>query len=216
MNRDKVRIPGWVQDLASFRRWAYSDEFPETGRICYLNGDVWVDLSREQLFTHNQVKVEFSYTLANVLKTERTGRFFPDGARLTNVEADLSCEPDGVFVSHDSLQAGRVRLVEGGTDGYLELEGTPDMVLEVVSDSSVEKDTVTLRDLYWRAGIPEYWRADARGKELAFDILRHTAKGYAVARKQKGWVKSAVLGKAFQLTQQPDALGNPEYTLAVR
>jgi hypothetical protein len=26
------------------------------------------------------------------------GRFFPDGMLLTNVEADLSCQPDGIFV----------------------------------------------------------------------------------------------------------------------
>jgi hypothetical protein len=26
-----------------------------------------------------------------------------------------------------------------------------------VSPSSVQKDTVVLRELYWKAGIPEYW-----------------------------------------------------------
>ena len=30
---DQVSVPEWVTDLASFRRWARSDEFPETGRI---------------------------------------------------------------------------------------------------------------------------------------------------------------------------------------
>src|SRR5256885_8764701 len=47
-------------------------------------------------------------------------------------------------------------------EGYLELEGTPDMVLEVVSESSVQKDTKRLRQLYWQAGIREYWLVDAR------------------------------------------------------
>jgi Uma2 family endonuclease len=37
------------------------------------------------------------------------------------------------------------------------------MVLEVVSASSVEPDTQTLRELYWAAGIKEYWLVDARG-----------------------------------------------------
>jgi hypothetical protein len=47
---DFVQIPDWVEDLESFRRWAHSDEFPETGRICYLDGEVWVDMSKEQFF----------------------------------------------------------------------------------------------------------------------------------------------------------------------
>jgi hypothetical protein len=35
-------------------------------------------------------------------------------------------------------------------------------------------------------------------------------------RKHGGWVKSAVFGKSFRLTEQTDPLGHPEYTLAVR
>ncbi|MFQ5929788.1 MAG: hypothetical protein ACE5MK_08810, partial [Acidobacteriota bacterium] len=48
-----------------------------------------------------------------------------------NVEADLSTEPDGLFVSFEAIQSGRVRLVEGAGEGYIELEGSPEMVLEV-------------------------------------------------------------------------------------
>jgi len=58
VERDSVTIPAWVDDLDSFRRWARSDEFPESGRICFLNGEVWVDMSKEQAFWHNQVKSE--------------------------------------------------------------------------------------------------------------------------------------------------------------
>jgi hypothetical protein len=46
-----VRIPPEVKDLASFRRWVQSDRVPEDGRICFLNGEVWVDMSKEQAFT---------------------------------------------------------------------------------------------------------------------------------------------------------------------
>ena len=40
-----VSNPGWVQDRLSFRRWLNSDDFPETGRICYFGG-VWADMSK--------------------------------------------------------------------------------------------------------------------------------------------------------------------------
>src|SRR4051812_15201215 len=90
---------------------------------------------------------------------------------LSNVAADLSTVPGGLFVSFAALREGHVRQVPGRHAGVVELEGTPEMVLEVVSDSSVEKDTVRLPELYRRAGIPEFWRVDARG-ELRFEVLR--------------------------------------------
>jgi Uma2 family endonuclease len=211
-----VQIPGWVHDLASFRRWYHSGDFPESGRICYLKGEVWVDMSMEQVFSHNQVKAEYTRVLASLAKKGKIGRFFPDGIRITNVEADLSCCPDGVFVSRKRFQSGKVRLIEGAKEGYLELEGTPDMALEIVSPSTVTKDTDVLHELYWRAGIPEYWLVDARGERLDFDVFHHAAKGYAATRKQAGWIKSAVFGKSFRLTCEKDELGHPEYTLAAR
>ena len=57
---------------------------------------------------------------------------------------------------------------------------------------------------------------DPRQEPAHFTILRHTPKGYVVTRKQAGWVKSQVLGKAFRLTQRKDEAGYTEYNLAVR
>lgn len=109
-----------------------------------------------------------------------------------------------------------MRLIEGALEGFVEIEGTPDMVLEVVSGSSVSKDTEWLRDLHWKAGIAEYWLIDCRGERVDFDILRHTAGGYSAADKSAGWVESAVFGHSFLLTRQSDELGQPEYTLHAR
>ncbi|HVA50888.1 MAG TPA: Uma2 family endonuclease [Pirellulales bacterium] len=213
---DAVHIPDGIGNLADFRHWMRSDEFPEAARICYLSGQVWVDMSKEQIFTHNQVKQEFNLVIGGLVKAERLGRYFPDGLYVTNDLANLASQPDGTFVSRQSLKSGRVRLVEGEKEGYLELAGSPDMVLEVVSASSVEKDTETLRDLYWRAGITEYWLVDARTDRLAFTILRHAAGGYAAARKQGGWIKSGVFDRRFRLTCGTDDAGNPEYGLSMR
>jgi Uma2 family endonuclease len=203
-------------DLESFRRWADADDFPEDGRIWYLQGEVWIDMSKEQIFTHLAVKREFFYVLTGLVKAGDLGLFLPDGLLLSNVAADISGKPDATFVSNASVQAKQVQLVEGWDGGFAEMEGTPDLVLEVVSDSSIQKDTVILRKAYWQAGIREYWLVDARQEPIRFDIFRRTAKGYTATRKQAGWLKSAVFGKSFQLTQRVNALGHPEYTLAVR
>jgi Uma2 family endonuclease len=213
---DRVRIPSWVKDLKSFRRWVHSESFPEHGRICFLRGEVWVDLSMEQVFTHNQVKGEFNISLGGWIKTNDLGRFFPDGAQLTNALAELSTIADGVFVSEESMDEGLVRFVEGKREGYLELQGTPDMVLEVVSPSSVEKDTEILPELYWKAGIPEYWLVDARKEPLQFDIFKRAEQGYVPTRKVGGWMKSTVFAASFRLTREKDKRGNPVFALAIK
>ncbi len=212
---EKVTIPAWVKDLASFRRWANTDEFPEEGRVCWLEGEVWADVSKEQIFSHVLVKTEIVSVLRRIVKDEATGLFLADGALLVNVDVEFACVPDAVFVSTAGLR-DRVRLIEGKEEGYVELEGSPEMVLEVVSTSSVRKDTVTLRRAYWEAGVREYWLVDARADALSFDILRHTSRGYAAVPKRGGFVKSAVFGKSFRLARSAGAHGHPEYTLTAR
>jgi Uma2 family endonuclease len=89
------------------------------------------------------------------------------------------------------------------------------MVMEIVSKSSEHKDFIVLRQAYWDAGIREYWLVDAR-KELRFDILRHTARGYVATPKKNGWVKSAVFSKSFRLTASTDRQGHPVYELHLK
>jgi Uma2 family endonuclease len=213
----EFNIPFWVRDLATFRRWAEEDDTLDFGRVGYLKGTVWIDMSKEQLYTHNGVKTEVSSVLHQFVKQNQLGRYFNDGALLCNLPADLSGQPDGLFVSHEGFRSGRVRDVVGKRDGgFVELEGAPDLVIEVVSPGTVRKDTVRLREAYWEAGIRENWLIDARQEPLKFDILRHTAKGYVATRKPGGWVKSAVLGQSFRLTQAPNEYGRPDFTLELR
>src|SRR5579862_7480345 len=106
---EAVRIPAWLTDLASFRRWAKSDDFPQRGWYAHLGGDLWVDPSMERM-GHNQVKAEIAMVLGVLVKGARIGRFFADRMLLTNVEAELSTEPDGMFLSYDAITNRRGRL----------------------------------------------------------------------------------------------------------
>ena len=213
---ESIQVPEWVNDLESFRRWSDDDDFPEKGRISYLRGEVCIDMSKEQLFTHNQVKLELSVVLTGIIRARRMGRYFCDGAFLSNEAGDVSNQPDGIFVSAEAIREGRVRFVEGKSEGDVELEGTPEMVMEAVSRSSVRKDTVVLREAYALAGIPEYWLIDARLDPLRFDVLRLGKSGYTPARKRDGWARSEVFGQSFRLTRHEGDDGKPAFTLETR
>ena len=138
--------------------------------------------------------------------------------RLTNEDAEFSCEPDGMFVSHATLEAGGVTFRAGETTAahMTEAVGIPDVVIEIVSPSSEEKDTDRLFRNYFAAGIPEYWLIDGREADVRFDIYKRGAKGYTAARKSAGWVKSAAFGKAFRLVRLPERHGIARYALEVR
>lgn len=207
-----LHIPEWVVDLQTFRDWVKADEFPEKRHASFLGGVLWVEPEMERIFSHNRVKTEYTGVLSPLVKSARSGYFLVDGVLLTNPSCGLSTEPDGLFIHFDTLTSGRTRLVEGKGGDYVEVEGTADMVLEVVSRFSVEKDLQQLPLLYWRAGIREYWIVDARGAEPAFQILAHGPQGYVPVASKEGWLLSTVFDKTFQLRKETDQFGHPAYT----
>jgi len=215
-NGIEVTVPTWVVDIHSFRKWRASDEFPEDGDICWLNGQVRIDMSKEQIFTHIDVKTEYCAVLRTLAKAEKKGLVLSDGLLLTNFAADFVCNPDLTFILTATRLSDRIRLIEGVERGYVEIQGTPDMVLEIVSTGSVTKDTIALKQAYWEAGIPEYWLVDVRRDPIRFDIFKHGPKGYLAARKLKGWIRSDVFGKSFCLTKTEPFPDQPEFDLAVR
>ena len=138
-----IRIPARAATLAGCRAWALSDEFPKRGRFSFINGELFIDMSPEELEARNKVKTEVVFAIANLDKGLDLGEFYSDGPLVTNEAADLSTEPDGTFVTWRSFAAGRGRLtpLEDRPGQYIELQGPPDWVLEVVSQSSVAQDT---------------------------------------------------------------------------
>lgn len=216
--QETIRVPTSVNSLAGFRRWAKSPQFPERGRFSFIGGELFIDMSPEELETHNQVKAESSSTLYRLITRLDLGNFYPDGTLVTNPAADLSTEPDGTFVSWESLESGRVRLVprKGVAGQYLEIEGSPDMTLEVVSTSSVPKDTVLLKKTYFRARVREYWLIDARSDELSFQILVRGKSGFVAAPSRGGWQRSDVFGCSFRLERRRGRMGLWRYALKVR
>jgi Uma2 family endonuclease len=206
---DRVEIPLMLQALSQFREWAASDQFPESGRIDYLAGRIEVDMSPEDLYSHGKVKIEVVGTLWQRIKREDLGDLYTDSTRVSSREADLSCEPDVVFVSRHSLESGRVRMVAKANrepDRFVELEGAPDLVVEIVSDTSMRKDTERLPLAYFRAGVLEYWLIDARAPELMFRIFtRGPGEFVPVVPDTAGFQLSAVLGCRYRLVRRREA-----------
>lgn len=199
-----VEVPDWVVDFDSFGEWRFSDDVPEKLKAHYIRGRVWIE-DMEEIFSHNKVKVAITVALDAIARNENLGMYLQDGVLLSNEAADLRNEPDATFISAETLAARRVTFKAGrrSSSHATLLVGSPDLVVEVVSPSSVDKDYEHLLTAYFDAGIREYWLVDARkGGEVEFTIHRRTAKGFAAVRKMKGWSKSDVFGRSFRLVRQ--------------
>ena len=215
----ELEIPP-ITNLEEFREWARSDQFPEHGRIDYIDGCIEVNPVTEDALSHGAPKTEIARVIANRVHEARLGQTYIDAIRVTCPAVALAVESDVVVVTHAAITDKKVRLVPGKSPQprrYVELEGPPDLVVEVLSDSSVVKDTQRLFQQYFEAGVTEYWLTDARHDRLEF-IIHHRGKtGFRRApRGKQGFQRSKVLGAGFRFEREEDRNDTWFYTLHQR
>ncbi|MEI7687206.1 MAG: Uma2 family endonuclease [Planctomycetota bacterium] len=211
-----IEIPATAHTLAGFRNWILSDDVPEKRRISFLQGRIIVDMGKEEILTHAAVKTAVAGTMFQLIETLDFGDLYINGVLLTNKEADVSNNPDMMAIRWQTVEEGKVRYVESSKNREVEIEGSPDWVLEIVSRSSALKDKRDLRNAYHQAGIREYWLIDARGEEIEFHILHWRKAGYVAAPSKEGWQRSKVFPCSFQLTRKRDRRGGWRYQLATK
>jgi Uma2 family endonuclease len=215
----RLHVPAEVRSLQKFREWLYAEELPEMVQVSYIGGEIEVQMSPENLETHSKLKVELIISLGLLIRERQIGDLHSDRTLLVCENADLGTEPDLVFCSWEGQRAGRVRASEwvAGSGNFVEVVGAPDLVVEVVSSSSARKDTKSLREKYFKAGIPEYWLIDARGYGIDFQLLVRGAAGYeGVPVDTNGFRFSPTFQTSFLLTRRRNPLGAFAYTLSHR
>src|SRR5712692_8102756 len=131
----EIIVPDTHRSHAGFRAWAKSDPCPERARVTYFNGEILIDMSKEEIETHAKLKHEVGRGVGNFSRGFDLGECYPDGTLVSNLEAGLSTNPDLTFVLWETLEAKKVILVpRAGVMGqYLELVGSPDLLVEIVS-----------------------------------------------------------------------------------
>jgi Uma2 family endonuclease len=212
---DRVRVPARALELDGFRAWVTSEAMPEDVRATFVRGEVLLEMSPESIESHNKVKTEITAVLATLVRDEDLGEVYCDGTLLSNVKAQVSTEPDLTIASWGCLQSGRLRMTKKANreDDAIEIVGTPDLVVEIVSDASVRKDLVLLRDGYLRARIPEYWMIDARGEDVKFEILALKGRRYVASGRATRLQRSPFFARSFSLTRKKNRIDTWTYVL---
>jgi hypothetical protein len=154
-----------------------------------------------------------------VMAKNKGYNLFAGETRISSVAGNVSAEPDVVAVSDAAIDTDRVRLTPkagGETDSFFELEGGPELVVEIVSDASVGKDRRRLPPAYFAARVTEFWLIDARGPKLEFVIHHRGENGFVPAAvAADGGQPSTVFSCGFQLIRGRNARGRYVYDLVV-
>lgn len=214
---DELTIPTEIDQLEVFRAWV-GELGEDAPRVHFSRGKVWIQVSPQDYFSHLRLVGAINARLELLAKELDLGEYWPDGGWLTNRQAGISIEPDGFLVLWRTTESGAAQFVERPGKGPIELVGRGDMVLEVVSDSSFEKDTVQLVAGYAAAGFAEYWLVDGRVDPLSFRLLALQPDGtYAdVEPDREGFLASPVWGRRFRIEASSNRAGRPSYQLVVR
>jgi Uma2 family endonuclease len=98
---------------------------------------------------HQRLVVRFSTAFENFLKSRKIGQIFVAPTEVVLSDLDV-VQPDLVFVSSIKTSIITVR----------NIQGMPDLLIEILSESTRKTDEIIKRKLYERYGVPEYWIVD--------------------------------------------------------
>ena len=143
-----------------FLQWSDEDTHAE-----WVNGEVIVFMPPKTI--HQQL-VGFLHTLLSLYV-----RLFNLGVVIA-APFEMRARPDGPAREPDLLFIAREHLQQLTPE---RLVGPADLVVEVVSDSSVARDRVDKFDEYQEAGVREYWIIDPRPGKERVDLYWLTPQG---------------------------------------
>jgi len=108
------------------------------------------------------------------------------------LDPENTVQPDIVFVATGNLGIIQRRAIFGA----------PDLLVELVSLSSVRRDRYDKKELYARFGVKEHWIGDPANKSLEILTLKERRYDLHCSAEVKGKLTSLVLtGLEFELTE---------------
>lgn len=128
--------------------------------------------------------------IRNAVQSQKLGKVFVAPLDVV-LDSENTVQPDLIFVATANLGIIQPRGIFG----------TPDLLVELISPSSVRRDRYDKKELYARFGVREYWIGDSANKSLEILTLKGGQYELHCAAEVQGELTSPVLsGLEFDLT----------------
>ena len=121
---------------------------------------------------HQDMQSRLGRRLAQFIEERALGKFFFAPCDVVLSDTDV-VQPDLLFVSRE-----REHLLSGGDN----VRGAPDLVVEILSPATADRDRGYKRALYGRHGVAEYWLVDPAAETVWTSPARRCARGHAHLR----------------------------------
>ena len=132
---------------------------------------------------HQTVQVRLGERLARFVRENALGVLFFAPCDVVFSDTDV-VQPDLLFVS-----AGRAHLLSNGEN----VRGAPDLVVEILSPATAERDRGYKRALYAKHGVAEYWVVDPSAETVRIHRLRGRALVVAETLGREQTLRSPLL-----------------------
>ncbi len=138
---------------------------PEDGPKYELEYGEIVELTRPT-FEHNELLLNLAMILKTHIRANQLGRLRMDILVVLDELTHLAYAPDLIFVATENLA-----VIQDGC-----VYGAPDLVVEILSPSTANRDHFTKFKAYHKTGVPWYWIIDPSGPGI--EEHHHTPDGY--------------------------------------
>jgi len=145
-------------------QWRYEDylRLPDDGkRYEIINGVLYV--ANAPSIEHQFTVSELHFHLKLFVRERQLGQVFSAPLEVHLSETSRPVQPDILFI----------RTERQPPPGAQFFESAPDLIIEVVSPSSIRLDRKTKFDAYELAGVTEYWIADPKTRSVEVYTLAH-------------------------------------------
>ena len=139
---------------------------PEDERYELIDGELF--MTAAPILLHQIVQDNIGLPLNLFIRANNLGRLFYTATDVYLSDTNV-VQPDLLFVSR----------VRASIMTYSAVRGAPDLVVEILSPSNTQHDTVRKRELYARFRVPEYWQAESDALEVT--VLTLAGEDYDVA-----------------------------------
>jgi Uma2 family endonuclease len=141
-------------------KFTYQDykNAPEDKRYELLDGDLIVVPSPKE--PHQWASIQLGSRLFRFVQESGLGRVYIAPFDVVLSDTDV-VQPDILFVSNERM----------GIVTEDNIQGAPDLVIEILSPSTAERDRTFKRSLYARHGVREYWLVDPDARSVEVLVL---------------------------------------------